>query len=509
MVHNKVQSIADLATLVAEARRQQKTVVHCHGVFDLLHPGHIRHFQEARKQGDLLIVTLTADRYVNKGAGRPVFTESIRAETLAAITHIDYVAINEESDAVNLIRTIKPSVYVKGIEYKNFAKDVTNKIQLEVSAVESGGGRMHYTDDIVFSSTELLNTYFGALPEAVKTYAAQLKQRYSLDDLQTYVDSLANLRVLVIGDAILDEYQYVDPLGQSGKGLHMVARCRQSETFAGGVFAVANHVANFADHVTMLTAIGASDGSRELIDPLLSSKITRQYIPLPDLRTLVKKRYVLKDGDHLSKLFETYSGADNLINEADAAHICNFIRETGNHFDIIIVCDFGNGFVNRSIVKAVTDTTPFLAVNAQINSGNRGYNVVTHYPRADYISLNEPELRLTAHDKHGLLKPLIEGVCQMMRCRNLSVTRGVSGVLAYDRQHGYAEIPALTSRVIDRVGAGDSYLAVSALCLAKGVPHDVAAFIGSTAAAIDVQIVGNKESVDKAKLLKYMTTLMK
>lgn len=509
MAHDKIQTVPALAALIAEARRQKKTVVHCHGVFDLLHPGHIRHFQDARKQGDLLVVTLTADRHVNKGAGRPVFTEAIRAETLAAITHIDFVAINEEPDAINLINTLKPSVYVKGIEYKNFAKDVTNKIQLEVDAVESNGGRMHYTDDIVFSSTELLNTYFGALPEAVKTYAAQLKARYSLDDLQASVESLADLKVLVIGDAILDEYQYVDPLGQSGKGLHMVARCRQSETFAGGVFAVANHVANFAGQVTMLTAIGADDGSCELIEPLLSPKITRQYVPLPDLRTLVKKRYVLKDGEHLSKLFETYSGADNLISDADAARVCNFIREAGNQFDAIIVCDFGNGFVNRGIVKAVTDTTPFLAVNAQINSGNRGYNVVTHYPRADYISLNEPELRLTAHDKHGALKPLIEGVCQMMRCRNLSVTRGVYGVVAYDQQQGYAEIPALTLRVVDRVGAGDSYLAVSALCLAKGVPHDVAAFIGSTAAAIDVQIVGNKESVDKAKLLKYITTLMK
>jgi bifunctional ADP-heptose synthase (sugar kinase/adenylyltransferase) len=274
------------------------------------------------------------------------------------------------------------------------------------------------------------------------------------------------------------------------------------------VFAVANHVANFADNVTMLTAIGADDGSVELVSPKLNPQIKCHYVEIKGAKTLSKKRYVLRDGNTLSKLFETYSGADNLIGRPDAIKVCNFIREHGDEFDMILVSDFGNGFINSEIIQALAETKSFLAVNVQINSGNRGYNVVTHYPRADYISLNEGELRLTAHDKHGELKLIVERVCANLSCKDMAVTRGVHGVLVYSREHGYLEIPALTQQAIDRVGAGDCYLAISSLCLANRVPFDVAAFIGSAAAAVDVQIVGNKESVGKVALSKYLNTLM-
>lgn len=509
MEHTKNKSLDELALIIAEHKARGEVVVHCHGVFDLLHPGHFRYFQQAKQLGHKLVVTATADAYVNKGVGRPVFNQALRLEVLSAIQCIDYVALNEASDAIELIRKLKPTIYTKGIEYKDHDKDISGKIALEVRAVEEFGGRVHYTDDIVFSSTELLNTHFGQVNEGVKRCVVDLKNRYGVDGILHYIKTLASLKVLVVGDAIIDDYQYVDPLGQSGKGVHMVARCKEREIFAGGVFAVANHVANFTENVTMLTAISADDGSIDVIAPKLNPKIKCQYVKIAGTKTLSKKRYVLRDGNTLSKLFETYSGADNLIGKSDSIKVCNFIHEHGDEFDVILVSDFGNGFINRDIVQALVDTKAFLAINAQINSGNRGYNVVTHYPRADYISLNEGELRLTAHDKYGEIKTIVERVCANLLCNHMAVTRGVNGVLVYSRERGYLEIPALTQQAIDRVGAGDSYLAISSLCLAGNVPFDVTAFVGSAAAAIDVQIIGNKESVDMVTLSKYITTLMK
>lgn len=506
---DKIKTLSELQNILRPRQKEGAVVVHCHGVFDLIHPGHIRHFKEAKRQGNILVVTATADRYVNKGVGRPVFNQTIRLETLAAIECVDFVALNDNPDAIVPITTIRPNVYVKGIEYKDHNRDITGKIAQEVAAVESCGGHVHYTDDIVFSSTELLNTHFGKIPEQVKDYIQTLKSKYSTDDIIAQINKLSSLRVLVVGDAIIDDYQYVDPLGQSGKGLHMVARCKEEEVFAGGVFAVANHVANYSQNVTLLTAIGDNDGTEELLESRLNPNIKREFVVQKDARTLNKKRYVLRDGDTLSKLFETYSGADNLINHHDAAKVCSFIKERGHEFDLILVSDFGNGFVNRDIIESLTASRTMLAVNAQINSGNRGYNVVTHYPRADYISLNEPELRLTAHDKHGELRLLVAKVCDAMKCSNMTVTRGVKGALVYNREYGFVEIPALTTHAIDRVGAGDSYLSVSSVCLAGGISFELAAFVGSVAAAIDVQIVGNKESVDKVGLCKYITTLMK
>lgn len=505
----KIKTLDELSKIIIQHQQRDEVVVQCHGVFDLLHPGHIRHFKEAKQQGNKLVVTVTSDRYVNKGVGRPVFDENIRMETLSAIECIDYVALNDASDAVELIRCLRPNVYIKGIEYKDHSKDVTDKISQEVKAVEESGGRIHYTDDIVFSSTELISNYFGKLPETIRDYLKTIKSKYTISEIIEYVKSLETLKVLVVGDAIIDEYQYVEPLGKSGKGLHMVAQCKETEIFAGGVFAVANHVANFTSHVTLLTAIGEEDSSLKVVDSCLHPQIKRQFIRLRDRNTLVKKRYVFKDGEHLSKLFETYSGADNLIGQEDTAKLCQFIYDHGADYDLILVSDFGNGFINQEIINILVKAKTFLAINAQINSGNRGYNVVTHYPRADYISLNEPELRLTVHDKYGEIQVLVERVCQMMSSSYVAVTRGVKGLLIFSKENGYENIPALTTHVVDRVGAGDSYLALSALCLAKKLPFEIAGLIGSVAAAIDVQIVGNKGSVDKVALNRYLTTLFK
>lgn len=506
---DKIQTLPELRRILQRRQKEGAVVVHCHGVFDLLHPGHIRHFKDAKRQGDILVVTATADRFVNKGVGRPVFHQTIRLETLAAIECIDFVALNDEPDAINLIETVRPNVYVKGVEYKDHTKDVTNKIAQEVAAVEAGGGRMHYTDDIVFSSTELLNTHFGKIPEPVKDYIHTLQAKFSIDDILGYVNGLSTLRVLVVGDAIIDDYQYVEPLGQSGKGLHMVARCKAREKFAGGAFAVANHVAQYTSHVTLLTAIGDNDGTEAVLTSTLNPAIQREFVVQRGAQTLNKKRYVLRDGDAVSKLFETYSGADNVIGDGDVEKVCRYIAKSSSEFDLILVSDFGNGFIDKSIIAALTASKTMLAVNAQINSGNRGYNVVTHYPRADYIALNEPELRLTAHDKYGELRSLAGKVCEAMRCTNMVVTRGVKGALVYNREHGFLDIPALTTYAVDRVGAGDSYLSISSVCLAGGMPFELAAFAGSVAAAIGVQIVGNKESVDRVRLCKYITTLMK
>ena len=100
MPEGKILDLDKLAAVVSEARARGKVVVHCHGVFDLLHIGHIRYFEQARRMGDLLIVTLTPDHYVDKGPHRPAFTQDLRAESIASLSCVDYVAINAWTTAV-------------------------------------------------------------------------------------------------------------------------------------------------------------------------------------------------------------------------------------------------------------------------------------------------------------------------------------------------------------------------------------------------------------------------
>jgi rfaE bifunctional protein nucleotidyltransferase chain/domain len=164
---DKIKSLSEIEEILEKNRQNGLRIVQCHGVFDLLHPGHILHFREAKAQGDLLVVSITPDRFVNKGPGRPAFTEQLRMEALASLTDIDYVVLNDSPDAISVIQKIRPSFYIKGSEYADHSADVTGKISEETKAVEQAGGKIFYTNDIVFSSSSLLNKYFDSIPPQV------------------------------------------------------------------------------------------------------------------------------------------------------------------------------------------------------------------------------------------------------------------------------------------------------------------------------------------------------
>src|ERR1700731_2318673 len=172
---DKVRTVEEIAVIAEHCRAAGKTVVQAPGTFDLLHIGHVRHLEAARELGDLLVVTLTADRFVNKGPGRPVFGEELRAEMLANLQYVDWVAINSDPDAVGAINRLRPDIYVKGKDYQNPEGDVTGKIVAERQAVESHGGHIHFTDEVVFSSTELINRHLNVFEPLIRDHLRTLR----------------------------------------------------------------------------------------------------------------------------------------------------------------------------------------------------------------------------------------------------------------------------------------------------------------------------------------------
>jgi rfaE bifunctional protein nucleotidyltransferase chain/domain len=155
----KILEISELADRIACRRSEGKTIVHCHGCFDLMHPGHIKYLQAAKMMGDVLVVTISPDRFVDKGADRPVFNENLRAESLEALECVDYVTINKWPTAEETLRLLRPDIYVKGQEFENM-EDKTGKIQKEAKVIKEIGAEIRFTHEIVFSSTELINKYF-------------------------------------------------------------------------------------------------------------------------------------------------------------------------------------------------------------------------------------------------------------------------------------------------------------------------------------------------------------
>jgi rfaE bifunctional protein nucleotidyltransferase chain/domain len=503
----KILTLDELSAKSKECIDSGKKVVLCHGTFDLLHAGHIRYLKSARGEGDVLFVTVTANEFVNKGPGRPVFSQDLRAENLGYLSFVDFVTVNNAPTAVNVLSEIKPHAYVKGPDYNKMEDDITGNIYAEKKAVEAHGGKIVFTDDIAFSSTSLLNEHFGVFPAETKDYLNSFRRKYSHEEIISMLQGLENLNVLVVGDTIVDEYHYVDTLGQSSKGANLAVKFGSKEQFAGGCLAVANHIAGFVKNVTIVTGLGGQDSQEEFIRSKLQKNVTFEPFYFPDAPTIVKRRYV--DGD-LLKLFEVYFYNDEPSSEDIDPQICSWLEKNTAEFDLVIVPDFGNGFISKNMIQKLCEHASFLAVNTQINSGNRGYHSINRYSRADFVSLNGPELRMATHDRHDSYEKLAKKLLEKIGAKHFAVTLGSEGALLLDKNPEIThKIPILSTKVLDRIGAGDTFLSLAGLCLGGRLASDIALFVGSAAAALDVQVVCNREPITPVNLYKYINTLLR
>ncbi len=507
VIYKKIKPVEELKDIIAELKRQNKKVVHCHGVFDLIHPGHIRHLASAKKEGDILVVTITADSFVKRGPGRPVFNENLRAETLAAMASVDYVAIDHNPTAIATIKAIKPDVYVKGQEYEKKDKDITGKIYDEEETVTSMGGRLAFTYDITFSSSKLINEHLEVHPSATRDYLNRIKNKYPIDQIYEAVKTGKKLKVLVIGDAIIDQYHYCEPLGRSLKENLVVNRYLSEESFPGGVFATANNTAEVCGEVTLVSVLGNDDPFEDYIREHLQPNISPKFFYRDDTPTTIKRRFVHRDTKQ--KLAQVCYMNDSPITKTIENDIVKYLDKIIDNFDLVIISDFGHGLFNNKLVTFVCERAKYLALNVQTNSSNVGYNLITKYSRANYAIVDEPEIRLAGRDKHGDLQEIMRQIVKGRSFFNLMVTRGPNGSLNLDQDIGFHETPAFASDVVDSIGAGDAFFAFTAPFMATKMPIDLLSFLGNAVGALAVQIVCNRRPVSAVDLMKYATRLLK
>lgn len=505
--HKKIKTVVEVARIAGQLKRAGKKVVQCHGVFDLLHPGHIQHFQSAKKFGDVLIVSITADKYVRRGPGRPVFNENIRAEVLAALEVVDYVSIIHEPTAIAFIKRVRPGYYAKGPDYRAKDQDITGKIYDEERAIKSVGGKLIFTDDVTYSSSKLINDHLETYPSETRKYLTRFAKKYSVEDVRSIFEKASRMRVTVVGDAIIDQYHYCVPMGKSSKEPIVANRYLSDESFAGGVLATANNVSEVARNVRLVTLLGKRQSWQTFIRRNLSKKIQAEFIMHPDASTIIKRRYVLQNPSR--KLFEIcYLDDRNIVKKVEQEAI-TLLNKLLKQSDMVVVNDFGHGFLTPRLIELICRKAKVLALNVQTNSANAGFNLVTKYPRADMVCVDEVELRYAMHDKDGDIKAIARQVQKQMNSKLLITTRGANGSLVYDSEGGFAETPALTDRVVDAVGAGDALFAYAAPCFAAGASADMLGFIGNTVGALAVQIMGNRRAVELSDVIKFTTRLLK
>jgi bifunctional ADP-heptose synthase (sugar kinase/adenylyltransferase) len=327
-------------------------------------------------------------------------------------------------------------------------------------------------------------------------------QRFSADYAAAELERLRGLRVALIGETIIDEYVYTDAIGKSGKEPMLVCRHVSQEAQGGGVLAIANHLSEFCESVELVSALGEVDTREDFVRSTLAPGVEARFIYKQASPTIVKRRYL--DAYSLAKLMGVYHYNPAALCAEDEAALGALLGSALQRADLVIVADYGHGLLTPKLVEQLVRDAGFLAVNTQMNAANQGYHTLSKYRRLDYACLHEGELRLDARDLHGDLMGLAQAALVRFGARALTVTRGKMGSLLLHKDAGAFETPALATRVLERVGAGDAVLALTSLAVAGGVHPELVGVLGNLAGAQQVSVMGNSQHIKKARLLEQL-----
>jgi len=504
----KILSNREAKDLRQILQSQSNTIVLCHGVFDLLHPGHIAHFEDAKTHGSVLVVSLTSDAFVNKGPGRPVLSEDLRASMLSALEIVDFVWISRNETAQSAIELIRPDVFVKGPDYSDPSLDPTGNIQREIEAVKKCGGRVAFTTSPTMSSSRLANSLSQAAGSELGKWLPLARRSVSAGGIENWFSDISKLKILVIGEAIVDYYEFVEALGKTSKEPVLAFLRRESEMQLGGSIAVAKHALGLGAQTTLITRIGDDTTGRE-VKALLEEEGDLQLLlqTMSDEVTIRKTRFI--DESTGTKVFETYEMTDEPVSEIVEAEFLTMLDPIVDEFDLILVADYGHGLLTEGVLKRLSQARGILAVNTQSNAGNRGFNSITRYPRVDIASLNGGELQLELRKRHTNARTLLPELGTTLGATWMMVTEGAKGMSIWNENSGVQTMPAFTEFVKDRVGAGDALFAVSSALLAVNAPVEAVGLFGNLAGASMVSGLGNSSSLVSADLIRYARVALK
>jgi rfaE bifunctional protein kinase chain/domain/rfaE bifunctional protein nucleotidyltransferase chain/domain len=495
---SKILTKERLLELRAGARAQGRRVVQCHGCFDIVHPGHIRHLRHARAMGDILLVTITGDSEIKKGTGRPLIPQELRAENLAELDCVDWVYIEPTPTAAELLEDIGPDIYVKGKEYETSADP---RFLAERAAVERHGGRVVFSSgDVVFSSTALI----AALERSVDPFQGRLAHLLQTPELQGpelfgLVSRMRGQRVVVVGETIVDTYVLCDRPDIAGESPVMTLRPVERRHYDGGAAIIARHAAAMGARPVLVTALPDDDAGRGVRQRLLAEGVevvaVRSTAPLCEKqRFLVGAQKVMKV-DICEPLTLDARQQDELV---------QLLASVSVGADAAIVADFGQGFFSPGSLKSVCNV---LRQSARVLSGDVSgkRSNLRAMRRLDLVCPSEGELRAAYHQHDGTLPVVTWKLLEETQSQAALITMGAEGLIAFDRLPDAGEspkdafrtrlrgehVPSLVPFAIDALGCGDSLLAAATLTLAVGGSLNAAAFLGAVAAGVQAQRVGN------------------
>jgi cytidyltransferase-like protein len=484
---HKVKTREELRELIG-ARPRDNTVIMCHGVFDVVHPGHMRHLIFAKGKADILIASLTADRHIDKGIYRPHVPQEIRAATLAAFEVVDYVLIDRNAKPLENIAFLEPDYFAKGFEY--VAGGLSPKTAEESEIVEAYGGEIIFTPgDIVYSSSHLIELAPPGL-QMQKLLSVMERENVTFDGLRDTVRAMAGKRVHVVGDTIVDSQTQCAMIGGQTKTPTMSVLYQDRTDFIGGAGVVAKHLRAAGAHVVFSTVLGDDALKDFVLEGLRAFDVDVRPV-IDRTRPTTNKNAIVVGGYRLLKV-------DTLDNSSISDHILETLVEgvATVEADAVVFSDFRHGLFNRRTIPALVEAIPqgmFRVADSQVASrwGN-----ITEFTGFDLITPNEREARFALGDQDSGIRPLASRLYDKAACKTLILKLGERGVLTcHSADHtsldSFFIVDSFVDRLVDAVGAGDALLAYATLATLVNGSATQATILGSIAAGCECECDGN------------------
>jgi len=488
-ISRKLMDPSALAAAIGPRPRTQKVIM-CHGTFDIVHPGHIRHLIFAKQQGDKLVASLTCDAHIQKGPHRPYIPEELRAMNLAALEMVDFVLIDRNAKPLENLKLIEPDVFVKGFEYTSHGLHPATREEKEV--VESYGGEIVFSPgDIVYSSSRIIDDGPPNL-SIDKLMSLMSSEGIRFDDLISTVEKMPGRRVHVVGDTIIDGITRTTTIGASGKTPTLSVRYEQETRYVGGAGVVAKHLAAAGAQVILTTVMGEDEPSEFALKDLAEAGVEVRPIFDGHRPTTFKNAFVA-DGVRLLKVDKL----DNrpVVDEALDRIIKSTTEETA---DAVVFSDFRHGIFHRLSIPQLRAAIPANAFSVADSQVASRWGNILDFKGFDLITPNEREARFAMADQDTVIRPLSNQLYHAAECKFMILKVGSRGVIGCRPQppdtpdfKSFFVIDSFAEHTVDSVGAGDAMLAYATLSMLAAKNEVVAAILGTLAAAIECEREGN------------------
>ncbi len=484
---HKIKTPEDLRAIIGPHPRDKKVIM-CHGVFDVVHPGHVRHLIYAKSKADILVASVTADRHIDKGAYRPHVPQELRAATLAAFEIVDYVVIDRNPTPLENISLLQPDYFAKGYEYN--ANQVHPKTAEEMEVIEGYGGEVIFTPgDIVYSSSKLIDLAPPVI-KLEKLMTLMEREKINFDDLRRTLIGMANKRVHVVGDTIVDSLTQCAMIGGQTKTPTMSVLYEGRTEYVGGAGIVAKHLRSAGAEVVFSTVLGDDPLKEFVLKDLKSCGVDVRPV-IDKTRPTTNKNAVVVGGYRLLKI-------DTLDNRSITNGILADIKELVRVVptDAVVFSDFRHGIFNRrtisGLISSIADGV-YRVADSQVASrwGN-----ITEFRDFDLITPNEREARFALADQDSGIRPLASSLYDAAQCKTLILKLGDRGVLTcksgeHESLDSFFSVDSFVDRVVDAVGAGDALLAYATLAMLVSASPAEATILGTMAASCECESDGN------------------